>query len=173
MIDRFSQMRLRLLYPGFGDLVMEVMNEIQMVSNKELGVIESIRSFKKQEKLYKDGLSEYRAYKSLHNYGLACDLGFKGEDLLLRRLSNMERNQLFDELERIAKRKGLFCHVDADTHLIHLEMEVCSAKLLEEEHKRGGLEGVWTFLDQTRGVPYGSGWIGDYKFYRCIENEGL
>lgn len=173
MIDRFSQTRLKRLYPGFGDKVLELMNEISLVTGKQLSIKEGIRSLKKQHSLYKQSLTELGPYQSPHNYGLAADLCFNDDDFMLRQMDEFERESTFGEIKHLAKQKGLYCHIEHDIMVIHLEMSICKLKELEEAHRRDGLHGVWEMLDRSRNVPYGSGWIGDYKFYQCIELEGV
>ena len=123
--------------------------------------------------MFKSGASSLDVYESHHNYGLACHVVFRGKDAMLKSFTDRDRKKFFDGLKVIANQCGIYAAIDPQTYLIHLEMDICDLDHLQELHRGGGLHDVWEYLDSARKVPYGKGWIGDYKFYKCIELEGL
>lgn len=167
-MDKISQMRLRHCYPEFGDRLLSVIEIFNSEFKNKIRILETIRSIKRQKKLYKLGESADQPLMSYHNYGLAANLVIDGKDF-----ANKTDSIFFEKrLDEICKDHGLvfFMHTNGT---VHIEMRARAIKNLKSIYNRDGLHGVWESLDVLFKNPYGKGWIGDYKFYRCIELEGL
>lgn len=167
-MDKISQMRLRHCYPEFGDRLLSVVEIFNNEFKKQLRILETIRSIKRQKKLYKLGETADGPLLSYHNYGLAANLVINGND------NATKTDMIFIEkrLDEICKDHGLVFFLNKDGS-IHIELRARAIKNLKTIYNRDGLHGVWQSLDSLFKNPYGKGWIGDYKFYRCIELEGL
>lgn len=169
--------RIATLYPGVRPLVEAMIADMQRLTGKELIVTEAMRSHSVQRVKYLIG-RKYENGKwfvenagrivthampgmSYHQYGLAVDFAFRGEDPYLNGLPPLGRNILWNTVGQVAKENGLAWGGEFKkiTDKPHCEKTYgLKVSALMELHEHGGLKAVWTYLDKICGVIPGTGW---------------
>jgi len=151
------------LYPPFVMRLRSMLAE-GMAEGNQYWAISGYRSAAEQERLYAIGrttpgtkVTNARALESMHNYGLAVDLC---RDAIVARsgLQPDWRKESYAPLGVLAKKHSLTWggtfenfdgpHVQWSLRSVQLE----TSKLKELYTKRGGLTGVWSYLDSLNNL---------------------
>lgn len=167
-IDSVTTGRFRLLYPDFAVRVIRTMNDIDRTFHLQMKCTEGLRTFERQAALYAQGrttpgkkVTGAQAGQTWHNYGLAADLCFQGDDPYLNK--HKDRDHIWEAFGRSGESHGLVWGgrwkvlVDKPHLELKYGLTIDEVKAL---YDHGKMEGVWTKLDQIRGVPIGQDWMG-------------
>lgn len=160
--------KLSQLYP---DVAVRVIRAIQdftaLYKNTPLRVTEGIRSMERQAALYAQGretpgkiVTWSKPGTSLHHYGLALDVCFKGADPYLEK--HPDGNFLWGEYGRFSVAHGLIWGGlwDGRPDRPHVELRYgLTLKDIQGLYAHGGNSSVWARIDQLRGVTIGTGWL--------------
>ena len=164
-LDQASLDMMKMLYPGFRDDLLNVLNIIAQTTNINLRLTCGFRNISEQQKIYNQGrtspgkiVTNAEPFQTFHNYGLAADFCFRGNDPYLDISKNAQN--IWQQVGLIAANNnltwgGTFKFQDKP-HLENnygLYWENCQS-MVEEN----GLATLWAFLDKKRGVPQGYEW---------------
>ena len=171
-ISDHSRQRISYLYPSMRSKVYRVIADINRITGKNLQVAQGLRSIDEQLELFKEGrelkdgkwvVVDFMKIKtnsppgmSFHNFGLAWDACFCGEDPYLIRESKNTRNYLWAQYGRIGKAHGF--EWSGDWHPLHGLAEVghlqmrfglTITQLMEIYSNHGSVAKVWSYLDKV------------------------
>ena len=158
--------KLKGLYPDFGSKVVSAWNRFHKAHGLRSRMTDGHRSFASQDLLYEMGrktrgriVTHSKGGESFHNYGLACDVAFRGMDPYLQ--CNPNSGALWKAYGDALNAVGLVWGGNFKSLKDNPHAECSygfSTKDLFEIHKTSGLLGVWEAIDRRRGVPVGSEW---------------
>ena len=159
-IDSRTRARIRAVYPGLAFRYYRLAYDLYALHKKCVRITEGFRSFTRQRKLFSLGrdkpgsvVTNARAGQSFHNYGLAIDVCFVGPDPYLEK--DVNGPMYWDEFGRTAKGHGFAWGGDFNgfQDRPHIQLTYgLTLRAIQKLYDFGGIEGVWTRLDQIRGV---------------------
>lgn len=179
-VSALSRQRIATLYPGLRPLAFRVLRDMELATSRPVNVTEALRNMDHQLDLYRQGrellhgrwvitdsskiVTNAKPGLSYHNYGLAWDVAFAGSDPYLSKLKPSEQDSLWSTYGAVVKKWNLkwggdFRLANGVRDLPHAELSygLCISECVEL-YERGGLMGVWAYLDQLRNVPVGTDW---------------
>ena len=160
LLDTKSEFILNELYPPFALKLRLLIQAMKDKHNLSMRLTSGVRSFQAQGELYAQGRSKpgkivtnAKPGMSLHNYGLAADLCFKGNDPFLEQLSKTER-----VAAGMYHRAWMLLAVEADLLGLnpgikwkdapHVEWYYIVSKLYDlKVHDIMPMEEIWAYLD--------------------------
>jgi peptidoglycan L-alanyl-D-glutamate endopeptidase CwlK len=168
--DPHSEVRLAKLYPDIATRWREVRDRMMSQYQRQISVSDGLRAFQVQSDLWKRGRQlvngEWKVTeptkvityappgRSYHNYGLAVDSIFKGNDPYLEKCSLGESIRAWNNFGKIARAVGFVWGGDwssAKTDRTHLEMsygfKVDDIQMMYSEQS---LPFIWSKIDQVR-----------------------
>ncbi len=167
--DRFSDEKLKEVHPDLAERWRAVRHALWDLHEKQIKVTEGFRSCKRQWELYKLGrhktpqgewtvinLAKVVTYAkggdSLHNYGLAIDSAFTGNDPYLERVSPGDSSFLWNEYGRLCLDNGLtwggnWKHPKTDRPHCQASYKI-SLDILKMLYESGGVDAVFTKCNQ-------------------------
>ena len=111
--DPATKARLKLIYPDMAIRVIRLIGDMQRLTKLSMRVSEGFRTFDRQAELYASGrtakgpiLTNARAGESMHHYGCAVDLCFRGLDPYLTKLTKDQRDEVWKTFGRLATAYG-------------------------------------------------------------------
>lgn len=181
-----SQKLFSYLYPDFGHRVACVAEEYYQKHKMKLQILETIRSFKKQNELYAKGRSmpgaivtKARGGYSDHHYGIATDVGFAGADPFLKKLAESKRPEdrkrfdfYWNELGSIAEEHGLIWGgrwkgLGDKPHLcINYGPSINDIYAFFTEHR--DLAALWNKFDRIMSVEVGKGYSSKDAPFKAV-----
>jgi peptidoglycan L-alanyl-D-glutamate endopeptidase CwlK len=164
-LDRNSEQLLAQLYPDLSDRFFRVFRDLWHLHGKVVRVTHGLRTWEEQEALFAQGrtkpgriVTNAKAGESLHNFGLAIDICFRGTDPYLEKLRREDPKRaqaVWGDYGKIAEGHGLKWGGDFKiVDLPHVEIDY-GLKLseLRNFYARGGLPEVFRRLNHHRGIP--------------------
>ena len=164
---------LRKIYPDIRVRLAKVLTDMKD-HFKEMRVTEGYRSFERQNYLYAKGrtLKDLEIAtnsvpgNSLHNYGLALDLAFKGTDPYSK-----SNPKIWEDYGRIVRAHGFTWGGDWNNNGIkdkndfdkpHIQLTYgLSLEEIKKKYASGRIEAIWSTIDAIRGVPIGDRWLSE------------
>lgn len=170
-MDQVTRERLIKIYPELKVLWLRVAEDMRLSHRCEMRVAVGLRSLAEQEALYAQGRTKpgpivtwAQPGDSLHLYGLAIDSCFlKVGNIRVNPFLEGHPNaeELWREYARFAEAHGFVAGANwrVNKDRPHIE-RAYGLKLpeIKELYRNGGLTGVWTQIDQIRGVK--AEWYG-------------
>lgn len=148
------------LYPDFRVRLRGLVQDVKKITGLEIRATDGFRTQVQQAKLYSSGRTvpgvkhtNAKPGWSWHNYGLACDFCFRGQDPYLS--ANPKRDELWEGFGKAARGLGLVWGGDFRAFKDRPHIELAYGLTLAEcyeLHNFGGLAAVWTMVDKIRGV---------------------
>lgn len=173
-VSEISQQRISLLYPPLRPTAFRVCQDVYRLTGRAVNVVQGIRSFDEQFKIYSEGrelvdgvwkvidagkvISNARPGLSWHCYGLAFDVAWAGEDPYLSQVCAANRAALWNMYGKIGKQWGLtwggdFHLINGVNDLPHLESTYgLRIEQALELYDHGGVPSVWAYLDKIRNA---------------------
>lgn len=181
-ITDISRVRVGKLYPGIRPLAYRVLEDVRLMTGRKLNVVSGLREYEEQLILYAKGrerqpdgswvlvnrgkvVTNARPGASWHNYGLAFDVAWAGQDPYLTKLPKAEQDELWAAYGKAVIAHGMVWGGESilivngvkDRPHAELSYGMTIAQAMEL-YNMGGLKAVWAQLDQHRGVPVGQDW---------------
>ena len=179
-VTDISRQRIDKLYPGIRPIAFRVLNDIRILSGRGMNIVQGVRSFDEQARLYAIGrtlvgiqwvisdspkiVTNARPGLSWHCYGLAFDCAWQGFDPYLRNESVTTKDGLWSQYASVVRSHGMIA--GHDHRLINGVIDKPHAEMSYgftigqalELHSIGGIHAVWAYCDKLRGVEEGEGW---------------
>lgn len=155
ILDHPTRSRLEELYPPFAEAVFNTYFYMYKEYGLRMRCTEGVRSYERQRELYEQGRSKpgkiitnAKEGQSLHNFGLAADSCFVGNDPYLTRTFN--GSHMWYKFGSMAKLNGLTWGKDIPglDDMVHVEMvHGLSLGELQYLHAQGGAKLLYKELD--------------------------
>jgi len=181
-----SQKFFSYLYPDFGHRVACIFEEYKQTHKMQLVILESIRTFKRQNELYAKGrtmpgaiVTKARAGYSDHHYGIAIDAGFAGADPYLTKLAQSERVEdrkrfefYWSELGRIAEEHGCIWGGRwkglGDKPHICINYGPTMNDIFDFFSEHRDLTALWNKFDRIMGIEVGKGYSSKDAPFKAV-----
>jgi hypothetical protein len=164
--DAETVKKLKELYPAFANKLIAAWNQMYRDHGLRARITDSFRSVASQDLLYAIGRStdgkivtNTKGGMSLHNYGLACDIAWRGTDPYLG--GNPNGCALWKAYGEALASVEVVWGGDFKSLVDkpHAERSYgFKISDLESIYQSLGLVGVWEAIDRRRGCPVGSEW---------------
>lgn len=164
-LDQASLDMMKCLYPGFKDQLLQTLEILVQTVGINVRLTCGFRSISEQQEIYDQGrtkpgkiVTDAEPFQTFHNYGIAADFCFRGQDPYLAITVNADN--IWEKVGNIAIQNdltwgGTFKFKDKP-HLENnygLAWENCQS-VVED----GGISALWSELDKRRGVAVGYEW---------------
>lgn len=167
--DSGSEKRIVKIYPGLRDAAYNLAIQVQVELNRVIRISQGLRTYDEQNRLYSQGrdlpgkvVTWVKGGESDHNFGLAFDISFKGQDPYLERLKGREFDAAWNAVGRVGLDLGLEwggLYKGGKIDRPHFANRYgLSIKDLDKLYRDGGLKRVWEEIDASLGLPAGSSW---------------
>jgi len=172
-ITDISKQRVALLYPGLRPVAEQVLESCFAFFKQPMNITQGMRSMDEQFHLYQLGrqltdgtwrfvdphkvVTNAMPGLSYHNYGLAFDCAFCGDDPYLEKKDALTRSQAWNDYGNIVKAHGLhwggdFKLKNGAKDLPHAEMSYgLGIHECLELYSRGGIQSLWAHIDHMKG----------------------
>lgn len=165
-LDELTSARLQLLYPDVKVRIIRTINDVWQKHRIGMRVSTTLRSFEEQQRLFDSGrtvpgriLTNAKPGDSMHQFGLAADCCFHGDDPYLEKKENGEA--LWNDFGGFSKANGLAWGGDFKNFKDKPHVELTygmSPWIVQNFYSIKGILGVWARCDKIRGVQEGSEW---------------
>lgn len=160
-----------IVYPPILPIINRIKQDCPRVVSQQIKITESFRSRKTQEARYNQGRSKpgkivtnAKPGQSWHEYGLAVDVCFLGPDPYLEGLKQSNEKRFTDAWNKFGELVIAYGFTwGGNFKLIkdmpHIEMTFgLTIHEAQELYRYGGVQGVWTYIDQMRGQSTSKEW---------------